>query len=267
MKRTLLAAVAALVLAATAPARAEPPLYSQVGVSVEGTRTQIITNMQMLDPGDSDYLKKWEAFCSGFVVYSKGTDAYVVTARHCTIPEDIVNPFNGNVDGTDNPMPFRVRFRDGDVGVVKSIYRSPAYDDAILHVTTLRKHPYARLTDDFRQNEDLVVFGMPLGFEFAVARAYAMQGTVAAGLYFTGEDLKTPWQNTYEVSCPSCGPGISGGGVFDPAGRVVGILVAGSDAASFIVPASAIRRDLNYFVDHPDKGLPPVTPQPVEEVP
>jgi S1-C subfamily serine protease len=186
-----------------------------------------------------------EESCSGFVVQISGYEEIVVTARHCMQPDQILNPFTGGVMETDYLTPKSVEFHDGDVGTVESFYPSPFDDVGVLLVRSHhRQQAVATPNRSVKLNEDLFVYGMPDGFDWAISRGYAMQGPVASGTSIPGFES---WVSTYLFSCASCGPGDSGGAVWDYSGRVVGVEVAGGDdGENLLVPIAQVQ----YLLSH-----------------
>lgn len=177
--------------------------------------------------------------CSGYVAWSKGTFSVVVTARHCAESHEIT--FFGVPVGDVNIEPSTVRYYNGDVGVVMAVAKDEKLDLAVLAVRSLRKHPYADLRKDpVHLAERIFVYGSPGDFTWMLQPASVLQGNIPVI-----RDPKYPqWSTAFALDCPSCGGGDSGAGVYDDAGRVVGILVAGTGGDplfSLAVPAADVK--------------------------
>jgi serine protease Do len=168
-----------------------------------------------------------QPICSGYVAYARGTEEIVVTARHCAEPHPREN---GYVD----LHPTSVTFFDGDVGKVEAATPDRSDDILVLKVKSMRPHPYVYSTNAVSRTEPLFAFGRPNGHAWSYAIATIMQGTVYA------DSVEDKFERTYLLSCPACGPGISGGPVFNSHGRVVGIVDAGNDQYTLIIPAALI---------------------------
>lgn len=182
--------------------------------------------------------------CSGFIAYSRGTESVVVTARHCAEPSAIAGPFGIPV-GESDLEPTSVQFSDGDVGIVKRIFKSNDADIAVLAVHSRRGHPYAFLSQTLRSAQPLFMYGFSNGFDFAYSGATSMQGDVD----MRNSEVASIWPRTFLIDCSGCGHGDSGGGVYDFKGRVVGVLVGGYPSSSlfFIIPSAVVKTALDDF--------------------
>lgn len=89
----------------------------------------------------------------------------------------------------------------------------PEHDLALLKVSNMAKHPYAKLAKSARIGEQVVNVGSPIMFEFLVS-----EGIVAA-LHFKDKQFKS----TYTITTAMVNPGSSGGGAFNAAGELVGV--------------------------------------------
>lgn len=182
------------------------------------------------------------AACSGFVAYSKGTTEVIVTARHCTGEAFDKNDFTGTTYQKTTLVPTSVQFFDGDRGIVRRVVQGTADDLAILTVTSMRRHEYAYLdTSPIYRGESLFAFGQPQQEAWSYAPAMPTQGAVEF-------DSRLPFaQHTLLLACPVCAPGISGGPVVNDAGRVVGMVIAGDDHTTAILPSARIAIYLRAY--------------------
>lgn len=208
-----------------------------VTVELSGVITKHIPD-DPLDPTSiTTVVEPNKHFCTGFVAYSKGQDEVVVTARHCASTQDITSIF-GTVVGDVTPKPTRILFHDGDTGTVQHIYTSKAYDVALLRIHTTRSHPYAMLSNTWQQGMPVTDIGMSAGYDWSVLPATVTQGPIR-------DRTPGPSNNTYMIAGAGIEGGCSGGPVFDDAGLVVGILVAGDGSGmNFVVPAQDIEQEL-----------------------
>jgi len=189
------------------------------------------------EPTDSGDVKHAydKAACSGFVAYTKGTKAIIVTANHCAQSEYEQNFFTGTNYAKLTVEPKRVQFFDGDIGIVRKVTSGTADDVAILEVQTMRSHPYAFLdTKPLQRGDDLFAFGTPEDESWTYSLATPTRGSVEI------DDGLALQSHAVLLSCPSCGPGDSGGPVFNRAGHVVGTVVAGDSRETAIIPSSRL---------------------------
>jgi hypothetical protein len=199
-----------------------------------------------------DVSTKVGEICSGWVAYTrKMRDGryleLIVTARHCTVPETYLL-LNVAPVFTNTPTLKRVNFKDGTVAPIVAVLPMAEGDDlAFVATITKRPRPYAFLAPSLpEQAEDLFVYGMPHGRVFAYSPAVMMQDHL---LWSDPEDQANQWQsNAYMIACPACGPGDSGGPVFNRRGEVVGIVNAQGDSAQTLMyPLEKLRRFLAYM--------------------
>jgi S1-C subfamily serine protease len=227
--------LAAFVLAAAM----QSPISIAQKTTVSITASMTIKMLLDEDGNPTDFGEtktKTDNVCSGWVAYARPSYAIIVTARHCTVPE------TANVMGTDvatvTPTLLHVNFKDGATAKITNVYApSPADDIAFLTIATTKQRPMAYLAAALpNQGDDLFVYGMPLGQEFAISPAVMMQDHVLwtdpTGEYANVLNLAG---NSYLIACPACGPGDSGGPVFNRRGQVVGIDNAHGDAAQTLM--------------------------------
>jgi hypothetical protein len=150
--------------------------------------------------------------CAAVITARRATGVEAWTAGHCTT------------------LPFSVaRFFDGYLvsgSAVRVLLRSETVDAALLEVTvdavrTRNMAPAFRARSAPPMGTALTIIGHPTS---ALRGANEGRWTTTAGRM--GEVV--PDQATgaleYEVYCSRCGPGDSGSGVFDPEGRLIGIV-------------------------------------------
>jgi S1-C subfamily serine protease len=148
------------------------------------------------------------AFCSGTVIATAGTEELVATAGHCW-----------DTDPEHGAIPYDVRFFDGDVGIVQAHQVDERADLMLLIVHSMRRHQHAELTlAPVRRNDSLYTFGMPLADYWSFARAYSSTGT--------DQTRNVLWPDAILLDCTACNYGSSGGGVFNTKGQLVGVVVA-----------------------------------------
>ncbi len=199
-----------------------------------------------------------QAVCSGFVIAVTGTTETVITAKHCVteLPEE-------EKEGAYTHL-SSIHFLDGDHGAPSLVLASTTSDLAEIIVTTDHPHPALTIsTTPLVRNQDLYVYGAPLGAEWSLARAYAMQGNVIQ----TFQDPLGNQAQDIEISCDACAPGISGGEVTTTDGELVGVLTLGvsggvSSSQHWMVPASAVvafAHEAQALRDHLEKKNSPAT--------
>lgn len=199
-------------------------------------------------------------FCSGVVLWSRGTHEVIATARHCTMRDYIVDPRIDDPSKSVDPniavvvlSPQYIHFADGDIGHVHSYYESTNADVSVLDVTSTRVHPAQQLSArPLYRGQELLDFGMPGIFQFAALRATATQGTYALGSEASSQEDKAfvsqyHWQDAQTVDCPGCAPGVSGSGVSDQQGRVVGLLVGIVGSLEVLIPSPGVESALTQF--------------------
>lgn len=174
----------------------------------------------------SDTTEKDVPYCSG-VLFSTGSDFdIVVTARHC------VKKTTG-ADGAVNPTPLSVKFNDGAHYQVVGTDSAPNDDIGLLIVQKTSREAISINTNGVERGADYFAFSMPNGYAWSYTPASSMQGDKFSNSI-------NPWKFTDLFTCPGCGPGDSGGGMFDDNGDLVGITVAGDGTYTLVVPSSRV---------------------------
>ena len=241
--KTLAAAIAAVLLCA-APAFAHGAPRAAIE-KAESSSVEVLSTVTVhwnrggLISGGKDATYHRELTCSGFVVESDGPISKIATARHCTEDEPI--SFFGVTLGVYHMVIHDTVFYDGDDGIVTGVYVYPDADVAILTVVSNHPHPALRIANgDLYRGEHLFVFGNPDGMPWTYSDAIATRGN----------DMLTPAQagfdyhfaNTKFIDCGSCYFGDSGGGVYDDAGRIEGMLNSSFGVASWsgIIPSGEV---------------------------
>jgi hypothetical protein len=217
-----------------------------VAIHATVTETSLLTSEgEPTEYGETT--RKAEDVCSGFVAYERAVPRYgyldlIVTARHCMMDETLSQL--GVPVMTMSIIPDGVSYKAGDSAPIIAAMEAPGNDDvAFLAVLSPKRHGYAFLAPTLpAQGDNLFVYGMPLQQHFAISPAMMMQD----GVLYSDDDPTTPpppWEhNSYLIACEACGPGDSGGPVFNARGEVVGILNAKGDAAQALMfPLASIR--------------------------
>jgi hypothetical protein len=195
------------------------------------------SSMDVEGEGDIDY-------CSGSVLKVSGSFITIATARHC-VTRIIEQSMFGSV--IIDVQPLYVVFADGSHGLIMPGTVLAAAKDDVGYLTVLKtdNHVYHPVSPSFRN----VTRGQKL---FLIGDAEA-QGWVYSEGYFTrAGDAPRPGvvdnlsgeQSSYTFICTACGPGDSGGGVFDNAtGQYLGLMTAGGMDMDFLIPANVVVRD------------------------
>lgn len=172
-------------------------------------------------------------FCSGVDIGRRGPYEMILTARHCV--------HRTREDRADNmtPTPMRVKFNDGTRYLVMRYEYAPHDDIGVLLIPATGRAPAIFSTQPIERGGDYFVFGMPNGYPWSYVPATSMQGS-------QDSRVAEPWKTTILVACPACGPGDSGGGLFDANGTLLGIAVANDGAVSAIVPLTRIEYALAH---------------------
>lgn len=185
------------------------------------------------DVGDQDY-------CSAVQVSGTGNLLTLVTAGHCLSTDETENLGDDKIHIHRGPT--RVQFFDGQEGRVVTSQTSKYDDIGFITVHVARRHPFIASFGNLPyRGEHLSVFGDPNGNLWSFQQADSTQGAVFYGL--------DPWKYTYPIECVSCGPGDSGAGVWNDAGHLLGIVVAGDTenggVTTLIVPVQRFEAALD----------------------
>lgn len=132
--------------------------------------------------------------CSG--TFISGTE--VLTAAHC-FSQPTTDIWVRGID--------RISFR------AQLTKLDPEHDLALLKVSGLSNHPYAKLAARSRVGEQVINVGSPSVFEFLVSEG------IVAGLHYKDHTFKS----TYLITTAMINPGSSGGGAFNAAGEIMGV--------------------------------------------
>jgi len=135
---------------------------------------------------------------------------------------------------------LNIRTNDGDTLPAKVLWQNNEYDVALIYVKDYQKIASVPLScaPNF-VGQDITITGNPLGARNAKSWGH-VSGTDLTGLEDKYEGM---WKKLITLDI-SAAPGVSGAGVIDSSGKLVGILVAGmvSDRGTFpytfAVPAS-----------------------------
>lgn len=165
-------------------------------------------------------------YCSGVLVARDDNYDAIATAGHCDhkITEQGDEIF---------PTPLSVKYNDGTHYPVLGYGHAANDDIGILIVAKTHRQVTKISASGVKRGADYFAFSMPNGYAWSFVPATSMQGDK----YSNAMD---PWKFTNLMTCPGCGPGDSGGGMFDADGNLVGITVAGDGNYALIVPAKRI---------------------------
>ena len=192
--------------------------------------------------------KKDKFICSGTVIdnYVKSKDdnvEVILTANHC---DNVVIRDGLSV----TTIPSSVLFKDGDIGIVRDEVNDIISDDnddlLIMKVHSKRLHNYVNLNvSRLGIMEDLFGIGGPNGHLWSVIRVSAISGS---SVYSYGIDYPG-WGHVNLIEAPAMDHGISGGGVFDSDGNLVGVMVGetGSKDINIMIPSSRVREWMRFI--------------------
>jgi hypothetical protein len=174
--------------------------------------------------------------CTGTEIMHKKTTEVILTAGHCL--EDLIE--NGELI---EHIPTSVQYFDGDVGKIITYKASENDDMGIIIVHTMRIHPSVNVNFNhvLHRQEQVFVFGHTEGLFWSYSRGFSTQGNT---LNSTNDE-----PNVYFIDCSSCGPGDSGGGVYDKNGNYIGMLVSSmGESNTAFIPVSFLREDFNSLI-------------------
>jgi hypothetical protein len=255
-----------------APALAQPNVFNQVQLdAAQATSVEIVGQATIIVSPDIVWLTNyyWKRiynlhFCSGVVLWSKGRDAIVATARHCTMPEYVPDMAVDKPDPHDNwavvlLSPKQIKFQDGNYGNVTSYLESTNSDVTILQVKLLRPAPAAYISKQpLYRGQPLLAYSMPAGFHFSALQAIATQGTDPLVEQIDPEDHDTfdfihryHWEKGETYVCPGCAPGVSGGPMYNVNGHVVGLTVGITGSLGVLMPAPFVEQTVKVFAENP----------------
>lgn len=160
-------------------------------------------------------------FCAGFVMASRGTTEYVVSAGHCL----------------EDGLPSKVLFFDGDWGKITAHAGDPFADLSIMEVQSMRAHPAAQLAFHMERGEQLFEIGDPGGNPWTFQLLTDRHG-----------DQLDQYKEA-ELDFPSVWYGDSGGACWNTKGEVVAVTVALDDqerGLAYAIPASQVWTFIQY---------------------
>lgn len=173
-------------------------------------------------------------YCSGVLIAKTTGYDVVVTARHCvTYTED---------GGTSvDPVPQTVKFSDGTRYRVLWYGYAQNDDIGVLAVEHTGRDTADIDSTGVKRAAAYFAFSMPNGYAWSYVPAVSMNGD---------KDSKVgdPWNKTNLFVCPGCGPGDSGGGLFNEDGALVGITVAGEQAYTVAVPSRRVVQAIDSVI-------------------
>ena len=180
-----------------------------------------------------------KAFCSGVVIDSDGNNELILTARHCDNSE-LYDTKNGHIDVTT--VPTSVVFSDGDIGVVKDWVNDEVPDENddlfLMRVVSKHSHKFIKINDGrLYPLQSLFGIGMPRGNPWSFIRLSVSQDNKVIDHQVLG------WKYTYNVESPAMDHGMSGGGVFNYRGELVGIMVgfSGINGTNVMIPSFRVH--------------------------
>lgn len=144
---------------------------------------------------------------------------------------------------TENAEGIVVKTDGGQVHEAEVLWLNHAFDVSLVYVESMKDEPGAPLScEKTKVGQSITIIGNPLDTDFAQTWG-RVSGFGKSGL--EDIDKKGLWRALVTLDITAA-PGVSGGPVYDDAGGVVGILVAGAIsmrgtfAYSYMVPSTAI---------------------------
>jgi S1-C subfamily serine protease len=184
--------------------------------------------------------------CSGVVIDNNNSnELLILTAGHCG-GNDNVEISEDNLTGEPiivTTTPVSVKFKNGDVGKVESLYNDKDDDLMVLKVkmdVNSSVHGSVVInTGSLVPLQSLYGIGAPQENYWSVIDIHSVQGSTVVN------QNANNWNYTYQIESPAMDKGISGGGVFDLSdGELVGIMVGsnGSNGMGVMIPAIRIKK-------------------------
>lgn len=172
-------------------------------------------------------------------------NGYVLTARHVAV-KDMADP------QSDRNVLY-VKQSDGNTIQAVPVLISDDTDYAVLKLASMIDRPAAKIScAQVTVGEDVTLVGSPLGWiENAITHGTVASLTTDGALFAASTHYQVSldalgWSHLVIAGLPAA-PGTSGGPVFDDAGNVIGILVAGAGSYAGFIPMSAICNELPRY--------------------
>jgi serine protease Do len=217
--------VAALLIAALLffPGKVHAGLYDEAGAAVVWLHIK-----GMLKEPNQKGTRDYNEFATGFVV---SPDGLIFTAGHI-VPDralfddlgfqiEVQFPALDGIAMVANVPPAKLPPVEAKVLVSKIT----PYDVALLKVPTSERMPFLRLCDDYTADDDLPLLYFPRGSTKLIRN----RGPVTPATATTLMEIATPTD-----------PGDSGGPVFNPTGKVVGVLMGGTKIDGILVNSTSV---------------------------
>lgn len=195
--------------------------------TVPGLVTKTLPAIVELRPGFSRWLG------AGVLV---SEDGWIMTARHIVEDQEVMVV----------TMPDRTKHMS------INIVTDPNSDIAILKID-VEDAPYVHLRPDYpQQGEPVFVIGHPLG----------IFNTISLGIVSNVRISKPPYDSEAIITDAEVTHGNSGGGLFDMEGRLLGIVVAGSQyftgmEQNIVVPVARGRKLLDEYLQQQETSADP----------
>ena len=180
--------------------------------------------------------------CSGSVIDNDGRNNEVIlTARHCFDSNYVRDIRHDSLDEVTT-VPTSVKFMDGDIGEVKDVVNDIISDDSddlmLMHVHSSHNHHAVSLNiGKLVRHQELIGMGAPNGYFWSAITLHAIQGSMLVKEYAPG------WDYTISLEGPAIDHGISGGGVYDLNGNIVGVIVGivGDKSIGVMIPSIRVK--------------------------